>query len=406
MATNRTSDTYHIPPHVPPELVRPIGLTEGPEFLADPHGFMADLHRTQPRIFFSPSQHAASAWLMTHYEDIFHVLRHPEIFTTRGSMAFPRDPDNYFYLIPLEMDPPDHRKYRNILDPMLSPKAVAKLGGTIHKLANDLIDQFIDKGECEYTKAFGRPLPVSVFLDLMGLPQDMRDTFVGWAMGLLHAQDREIAGKAMRECCAYLQTVIQEKTHHPDSGAVSAIVHGKLGSEPITGRDIFGFTFFLFIAGLDTVFATLNHIFLWLAENPERRKEIIHNPQNMDAILEELLRVFSVTFSGRNLTQDYELQGVKMKKGDKVTCVLPAANFDPAVFPNPREVNFHRPRKPNLAFTAGVHSCMGAHLARLEIKIAIVEFLKRIPDFEVRKGTKIEYWPGGVIGPKALPLTW
>jgi cytochrome P450 len=116
--------------------------------------------------------------------------------------------------------------------------------------------------------------------------------------------------------------------------------------------------------------------------------------------------VFSVTFSGRNLTQDYEIQGVKMKKGDKVTCVLPAANCDPAAFENPKEVNFHRPRKPTLAFTAGVHSCMGAHLARLEMKIALTEFLRRIPNFQVKEGTKIEYWPGGVVGPKTVPLSW
>jgi cytochrome P450 len=406
MAATHAPGKPAVPDHVPPELVRPIGLTEGPEFLASPHAFMADLHKTQPRIFFSPSEHAANAWLITHYDDVFHVLRHPEVFTTKGSLAFPRDPNNYFYLIPLEIDPPEHRKYRALLDPMFSPRAVAKLEQTIHKLANDLIDEFIDKGSCEYTKSFGRPLPVSVFLDLMGLPQDMRDTFVGWAMGLLHAQDREIAGKAMKETVAYLQTVIKEKQAKPDAGVISAIVNGKAGGEPITGQDVFGFTFFLFIAGLDTVFATLNNIFLWLAENPDRRREIIETPENIDAVMEELLRVFSVTFSGRNLTQDYEMQGVKMKKGDKVTCVLPAANYDPSVFENPREVNFHRPRKPTLAFTAGVHSCMGAHLARLEIKISIVEFLKRIPDFKVKEGTKIEYWPGGVIGPKTLPLVW
>jgi cytochrome P450 len=406
MAAIQAADTFEIPAHVPPELVRPIGLTEGPEFLAAPHAFMAALHETQPRIFFSPSKHATNAWIVTHYDDVYHVLRHPEIFTTRGSTAFPRNPDNYFHLIPLEIDPPDHRKYRNLLDPMLTPKAVGKLEDTIRTLANDLIDEFIDQGECEFTQVFGRPLPVSVFLNLMGLPQDMRDTFVGWAMGLLHAQDRKIAENAMRETTAYLQTVIQEKAKHPDGGLVSMIVHGKPGGEPITGQDIFGFTFFLFIAGLDTVFATLNNIFLWLAQNPERRREIIESPDNLNAVLEELLRVFSVTFSGRNLTQDYEMRGIQMKKGDKVTCVLPAANFDPAVFANPREVNFHRPRKPILAFTAGVHSCMGAHLARLEIKISIAEFLRRLPDFKVKGGTKIEYWPGGVIGPKILPLVW
>ena len=395
-----------IPSHVPPELVHAIGLTEGPEFLAAPHAFMAKLHETHPRIFFSPSEHTRNAWMLTKYEDCYFVLRHPEIFTTRGSTPFPRDPANYFDFIPLEIDPPLHRKYRAILDPMFSPQAIAKLEDYIRKLANDLIDQFIDNGGCEFTTDFGRPLPVSVFLDLMGLPQDMRDTFVGWAIGLLHAQDRKIAETSMRDVCTYLQSVIQEKTVKPDEGAISAIVHGKAAGEPLGRQEIFGFVFFLFIAGLDTVFATLNNVFLWLAQHPARRHEIIANPDNIANTVEELLRVFTVTFSGRALTQDYELQGVHMKKGDRITSILPTANYDPAVFENPKEVNFHRPRKPILAFAGGVHSCMGAHLARLEMKVSITEFLRRIPDFRVKEGTEISYWPGGVVGPKALPLTW
>jgi len=395
-----------IPAHVPPELVRPIGLAEGPEFLAAPHAFMARLHETHPPVFFSPSQHVQDAWMLTKYEDCYFVLRHPEIFTTRQCIQFPRSPDNYFDFIPLEIDPPLHRKYRSILDPMFSPKAVAQLEGYIRRLANELIDAFIDQGECEFTEAFGRPLPVSVFLDLMGLPQEMRDTFVGWAVGLLHSQDRAIAANSMREIAGYLQKVIREKAQNPDQGAVSAIVHARPNGEPLSGQEIFGFVFFLFIGGLDTVFATLNNVFLWLAENPARRREIVDHPENLAAAVEELLRVFSVTFSGRRLTQDYELRGVRMKEGDRVTCVLPAANYDPSVFENPKDVNFHRPRKPVLAFAGGVHSCMGAHLARLEMKVSISEFLRRIPDFELKKGAKIEYWPGGVVGPKALPLAW
>ena len=406
MEPTAASQPSDIPAHVPPELVRPIGLTEGPEFLAAPHTFMAALHETQPRIFFSPGQHTRGAWMLTHYEDAYFVLRHPEIFTTAGATPFPRDPANYFYFIPLEIDPPDHRKYRAILDPMFSPKAVANMETNIRRQAKQLIDQFIDKGQCEFTKDFGRPLPVFVFLDLMGLPQAMLDTFVGWAVGLLHAQDRAIAAKVMQETTAYLQTVVSEKAKNPDDGVISAIVHARPGGMPLTGPEVFGFVFFLFIAGLDTVFATLNNVFLWLAKNPQRRQEIIDNPDNINGVVEELLRVFSVTFSGRTLTQDFEMQGVKMRKGDKITNILPAANYDPAVFDNPKEVNFRRARKPNLAFAGGVHSCMGAHLARMELKVCITEFLGRIPHFEVQEGAKIEYWPGGVVGPKTLPLRW
>jgi cytochrome P450 len=406
MAAVQDSDRAQIPAHVPPELVRAIGLTEGPEFLAAPHAFMASLHDTHPPVFYSPSQHAGSAWMLTNYADVTFVLTHPKIFTTRGSTPFPRDPNNYFYMIPLEIDPPEHRKYRGLIDPMLTKNAVAALESSIRQLANRLIDQFIDKGGCEFTTDFGRPLPVSVFLDLMGLPQEMRDTFVGWAMGLLHAQDRQIAESCMGETVAYLQKVIQEKAQTPDGGLLSAIVHGKRDDEPLTAQEIFGFAFFLFIAGLDTVFATLNNAFLWLAHNPDRREEIIADPDNIDRVVEELLRVYSVTFSGRRLTEDYELRGVKLKMGDRVTCILPAANYDPAAFANPREVNFNRPRKPVFAFGGGVHSCMGAHLARLEIKVSLTEFLRRIPDFQVKEGTKIEYWPGGVVGPKTVPLSW
>jgi cytochrome P450 len=406
VAAVQDSQSPAVPDHIPPELVRPIGLTEGPEFLAAPHAFMAALHDTHPPIFFSTSKHASNAWLLIKYEDVFFVLRHPEIFTTAGATPFPRDPNDYFYMIPLEIDPPHHRKYRAMIDPMVSPRTVATMETSIRALANQLIDRFVDKGGCEFTTDFGRPLPVSVFLGVMGLPQDMRDTFVGWAMGLLHAQDRNVAGICMREAVAYLKQAIAEKKLKPDDSVLSQIVHGNAAGEPLTAQEVFGFTFFLFIAGLDTVFATLNNVFVWFALNPDRRREVIANPDNIDATVEELLRVFSVTFSGRTLTQDYELRGVRMKKGDKITSILPSANYDPAAFENPKEVNFRRKRKPNLAFAGGVHSCMGAHLARLEMKICITEFLRRIPEFSLKEGTKIEYWPGGVVGPKSVPLCW
>jgi cytochrome P450 len=395
-----------IPDHVPRELVHSIGLTEGTEFLAAPHQFMANLHDTLPPIFYSTSEHATSAWMFTKYDDVSYILTHPKIFSTEGATPFPRDPNDYFYMIPLEINPPDHRKYRGLIDPRLTKSAVGDLHTTISQLANRLIDQFIDKGGCEFTTDFGRPLPVSVFLDLMGLPQAMRDTFVGWAMGLLHAQDRKIAQQCMGETVTYLRKVIAEKTLQPDGSLLSSIVHGQKDDAPLGRQEIFGFAFFLFIAGLDTVFATLNNVFLWLARNPDRRQEIIANPDNIERVVDELLRVFSVTFSGRTVMEDHEIRGVQLKKGDKVTSILPAANYDPAVFANPREVNFHRSRKPVLAFGGGVHSCMGAHLARLELRICISEFLRRIPDFQVADGARIEYWPGGVVGPKAVPLSW
>lgn len=394
-----------VPSHVPGDLVRQSGLSFGAEFLANPHDFMAALHETQPPIYYDVSPYG-NMWHLTKHEDALFGLRHPEIFSNEGATPFPRDPNDYFYFIPIEIDPPHHRKYRNIVDPVFSPKGVLKIEDLIRKRTNDLIDQFIDKGACEFTEDFGRPLPVSIFLDIMGLPQEMRDTFVSWAMELLHSNDRAIMGGAMQKITAYLKEAIAEKKANPDDGVVSLIAHAAPDGVPLSDKEIFGFVCFLFIGGLDTVFATLNNIWLWLAQNPAKVQEIINRPQDIDKIVEELLRRWSVTFSGRVLDQDHEMRGVKMKKGDRVTFVLPACNFDPEVFPNPKEVDFDRPRKTILAFTVGVHSCMGGHLARLEVKIALQEWLKRIPAFQLKEGSKIEYRPGGVIGPEEVPLVW
>jgi cytochrome P450 len=394
-----------VPDHVPPELIHSAGVTFGPEFLAAPHQFMADMHHKYPPIYYDVGPFG-NAWIVTKHEDALYVLRHAELFSNEDATPFPRDPNDYFYFIPIEIDPPEHRKYRNIVDPIISPQGVLKLEDRIRALANELIDGFIDEGECEFDEVFGRPLPVLVFLDLMGLPRDMCDTFVKWAMALLHSNDRAIMGATLKTIGDYLKTAIAAKMDTPDEGLVSRIAHAEVDGKKLSEREVYGFVTFLFIAGLDTVFATLNLMWVWLASNPERRQEIIDDPDNITAQVEELLRVHSVTFSGRTVAQDTELRGVKLKKGDKITTLLPVCNFDPAVFPNPTEVDFHRPRKIILAFTVGVHSCMGAHLARLEIKIALQEWLRRIPDFRLKPGTKIEYRPGGVIGPERVPLVW
>jgi cytochrome P450 len=395
-----------IPAHVPRELAFETGLTFGPDFLADPHAFMAAMHDKLPPLHYNVSP-MGNMWQAIKHEDALFVLRHPEIFSNEGATPFPRDPDDYFYFIPIEIDPPHHRKYRNIVDPLFSPKGVLQLEGQIRQRARDLIDAIVDKGECEFTEAFGRPLPVCVFLDIMGLPQDMRDTFVSWAVDLLHARDPATMGKAFLNITTYIKQAIAEKKANPDNGVVSLIAHAAPDGVPLSDKDVFGFVVFLFIGGLDTVFATLNNIWLHLARDAELRREVIARMDtDIDKVVEELLRRWSVTFSGRVLAQDYEMRGVKMKAGDRITCILPACNFDPEAFPDPLKVDFDRPRKTILAFTVGVHSCMGGHLARLELKIALQEWLKRIPEFSLKPGTEIEYRPGGVVGPEHLPLVW
>lgn len=401
----RAAGMDQVPAHVPPELIRSTNMLFNPEFNANPYDYFPRMHEVLPPIYYDVGP-IGNAWQLIKHEDAFFALRHGEYFSSASATPFPRDPNDYFYFLPIEIDPPAHRKYRAIVDPMVNPQAVLKWEERIRKLANDLIDATIDKGGCEFTEDFARPLPVCVFLDLMGLPQNMRDQFVTWVVQLLKNMDPAKMIGVMKEIGDYLKEAIADKRANPDEGMISRIVHAAPDGEPLSEKEIFGFVFFVFIAGIDTVYATLNNIWYWLARNPERRHEMIADPGNINAQTEELLRVFSVTFSGRILKKDLELRGVKMKAGDRITSILPACNYDPDVFPNPREVDFHRPRKPILAFAGGVHSCMGAHLARLEIKIGLQEWLKRIPDFQVKAGADITYPPSAVVGPEPLPLVW
>lgn len=401
----RLAGPDQIPPHVPKELIRSVGLPFGAEFNKDPYAFFQKMHETLPPIYYDVGP-VGNAWQLLKHEDAFFALRHDEYFSSASATPFPRDPSDYFYFLPIEIDPPAHRKYRAIVDPLVNPQAVLKWEERIRKLSNDLIDAVIDKGECEFTEDFARPLPVCVFLDLMGLPQNMRDQFVTWVVQLLKNMNPATMIGVMDEIGAYLKTAIADKRANPDEGMISQIVHAAPNGEPLSEKEIFGFVFFVFIAGIDTVYATLNNIWYWLARNPDRRKEMIADPGNINSQVEELLRAFSVTFSGRILKQDLELRGVQMKAGDRVTSILPACNYDAEVFPNPTKIDFHRPRKPILAFAGGVHSCMGAHLARLEIKIGLQEWLKRIPNFEVKPGVEVKYVPSAVVGPEPLPLVW
>jgi cytochrome P450 len=395
-----------IPSHVPRELVIDIGHPTSSSFLENPYDYYPRLHETCPPLFYNASSIMGNSWATIKHATALMALRNVEHFHTGEVPVFPRDRDNWYSMIPQEIDPPDHRKYRNILDPLLSPSAVLELSRSIRTLANQLIDDFIDDGGCEFTTAFARPLPVSVFLQFMGLPLDRRETFVRWVVKLISQFGSNESIPVMREIEAYLANVIEDKRVNPDGGAISTVVHGTIDGRPLGEREVFGFTFFLFVAGIDTVYAAMNNIWLWMARNPERRREMIADPGNIDAQLEELLRVFGVTFSGRELIRDFEIDGVTMKAGDRLFCLLPACNYDPDVFPNPREVRFDRPRKPMLTFAGGIHTCMGAHLARLEMKIALQEWLKRIPEFGLKPDAQIKYKPSGVIGPEAVPLIW
>lgn len=394
-----------VPDHVPPDLVKVFDFRTnlGP----CPHAKVAELHKG-PRIFYSPVSHqdrtaqAVGTWVLTKAEDIRTMLQRADIF----SSAQPRSQamGESWRLIPLEVDPPEHALYRGPLNPLFSPNRVKLIEPRMRELAAELIDGIKDQGECEFIAEFGELYPVAIFLELMGLPRSDLAKFRDWADTIVH--DRQRRGEAMGAVKTFLEACIADRRAHPDEGLISQVIAMKVGDRPFDDDEVLGAVFLLFIGGLDTVVSSLAYHFRYLAEHLEDQERLRADPSMIPDAVEELFRAFPVVTTARFANQDFELAGVQIKKGDMVTGSTLLSTSDPDEFDNPEVVDITRSPNRHNAFSFGPHRCLGSHLARREIQIAIEEWNKRIPNFRIRPGTEFQTLGGGVIGMEELPLVW
>jgi cytochrome P450 len=254
-------------------------------------------------------------------------------------------------------------------------------------------------------------LPSTVFLALMGLPQEDLGRLLRWRDDIIRPQvDPEdalgVRHRTGAEIEAYFDAQIDELREEPRSGFWSDLVHADFDGRPLDRSELLGMAFLLFIAGLDTVTATLDCFVEYLAMHPERRRDLVDRPELTQDAVEEMLRAMTpVQLVPRILAQDVTLGGVDLKAGDHATIVLGAANLDPAFFPNPDDVDFDRERSINLAFGGGPHLCLGINLARLELRVALEEWHRRIPEYSIPPGAVITHSPG-IRQTDHLPLVW
>jgi cytochrome P450 len=238
-------------------------------------------------------------------------------------------------------------------------------------------------------------------LALIGLPQSDLPQFLKWlddtirpdAKDEVEAQQiREAAGRAISE---YFETALEEKRRNPDDRLLSRIVTAEVDGRPLTQAEMLGMCHLLLLGGLDTVTATLDCMIAYLARHPERRRAVVADPELMNAAIEELLRHQSpVMMVPRILAQDIEMGGVSLSAGDGATLLVGAANCDAAEFADPDDVRLDRGHNRHLAFGGGPHRCLGSHLARMELRVAMEEFHKRIPEYQLADGAEIHFSPG------------
>jgi cytochrome P450 len=336
--------------------------------------------------------------MISRYEDVHWALRHPEYFTSEGgSLDLGEQP-----LLPLQVDPPMHTAYRRMLNPQFVPKEIQKLEPEVRKLVNELIDGFASRGSVDFHEEFATPLPSGIFLALMGLSFDDMPMFLQWRDDSIRPKvepgDFEGAAKIRMETAHEITEYFKEKIahwqEHPGDGLFSKIVHSEVDGRPLTETELLGICHLLLLGGLDTVTATLDCMIVHLARHPEDRDRLVDNPASIPAAVEELLRAESpVMVVPRTVKQDFELGGVALKEGDAVTIVIGAANGDEGEFGD-RSIDLDRETNRHVAFGSGHHLCLGAHLARLELRIALEEFHRRLPDYRIPEGTEIHFSPG------------
>jgi cytochrome P450 len=266
----------------------------------------------------------------------------------------------------------------------------------------ELLDGFAGRGSCDFHNELATPLPSGIFLALMGLPAEDLPQFLEWRDQTIRPKVepgdvegahrlRQEAGRAISD---YFRSAIAARRAERDDSLLSLIVHADFGGRPFSEEELLGMSHLLLIGGLDTVTATLDCMIAYLVEHPERRRELVEDPSLIPAAIEELLRFLSpVMVIPRSAAEDISLRGVDIRAGDGVTLVLGAANVDGDAF-DKTEVDFHREANKHVAFGSGHHLCLGAHLARLELRVVLEELHARIPDYRFPDGFQPRFSTG------------
>jgi len=348
-------------------------------------------------------------WMVTRNVDVRRIGQDWRTFSSAKGYQ-PNRPEGLPYLMPEESDPPKHTAWREVLNPFLSPRAVANYDKQIRADANTLIDSFIDKHECEFVSEFGAKLPGwAFFKNILGVPIDDLDLLVRGVEDGTFAPPEERAGH-FAKVFDYLGEYLAMRRDQPPRGdlvdTIAAGVKYEDGSLA-SWEDRVSILVDLTFGGIATTTYVMAASLHYLATHPAAREALVDNPEMMESAVEEFTRVFPpVVALGRTCTRDVEVAGTQMKKGDFVLLNYAASSRDPRVVDNPTEIDISRQSVLHSAFGVGVHRCIGSNLARVELKATFEEWLKRIPEFAVKGGTAPTYETGILRTMKQLHLVW
>ncbi len=405
------------PAHVPDALVYDFDVHHDPALLRDPHARILDLANSAPPVFWSPRN--GGLWFANSHAANYAASRDTETFSSgfgaspemmaKMLAGLPEGVTRIPQAVPITLDPPEHTKYRLPLQKVFSPKTIAGLRESIRDLARDLIDAVKAKGSCEFMAEIAEPLPVQVFLKMLGLPLDRMALYRALVKEHMESVGTgDIAGTIGRSLriTEAMRDVALERRDNPQDDILSLLWQIEIEGQPTTIEDIENYSVLLFIAGLDTVMNAMGLAMRGLALDPALQAKLRAEPKLIREASEEMLRRYTFTVPVRRVTQETELCGAKLLAGDIINIFLPSADLDPREFPSPAQFQLSRENNVHVAFGIGPHRCLGSHLARVELQVLYEEMLAALPEFRLDPANPPTWHGGHVIGPETVHLVW
>jgi cytochrome P450 len=379
-------------------------------YIADPFTIWDELRGTCP---IAHSSRRGSNWLPTRYEDVTAMAHDIEHFSSVEVAVIPFDGEEPeepllpYGLPPISVDPPVHTWTRRLLLPWFSHRRVAGYEAMTRGLCTTLIDSFIEAGHADAAENYAQQIPVRVIAHILGVPGDLADTFTGWVRDTLEfADDEERRVAAMEGLFTYFIAEVAKRREQPGDDLLSELLQTEMDGAPLEESIVLGAAALVLIAGVDTTWSAIGSSLWHLATHEDDRKRLVAEPELMPVAVEELLRAYSPVTMARLVTSDVEWKGCPMKAGDKLLMNFPAANRDPEVFEDADKVILDRQHNRHVAFGSGIHRCAGSNLARMELQVALEEWLKRIPEFRLADDAELTWAGGQVRGPRVLPVVF
>jgi len=381
-----------------------------PAWVADPYPIWDDLRERCP---VAHSERYGGVWLPVTHDLVSEVAYDTEHFTSRTVVVSERRPGPDALPAPIGLsppitsDPPYHGIIRRMLLPAFAPKPIAALEPFTRDLCRDLLAATAGRTSFDAAIEYTRHIPVRVIVRFLGFPPEDADLFRGFISLVLEQVDRPADEREtmFTELDEYMDAQIADHIARPREDLTSFLIEAEIDGGKLSTEHIRGSMILLMIAGIDTTWSAIGASLWHLARHPGDRRRLATEPGLMDTAVEELLRAYAPVTMARLVAKDFDFHGHPFKEGDWLLLPFPAANRDPAAFENPGQVRLDRARNRHAAFGLGRHRCLGSNLARMELRVALEEWLARYPDFELSDPSAVTWSAGQVRGPRALPVT-